>query len=52
MDQFVEWAFYGKKIDILAPSEVYQCYLIWCDLFKKEPIKKFEFIELWGKYEN
>lgn len=52
MDQFVEWAFYGKKIDILTPAEVYQCYLIWCDLFKHEPIKKFEFIEMWGKYEN
>lgn len=52
MDQFVQWAFYGKKIDILTPEEVYQCYLIWCKLFKYNPIKKFEFIQEWGKYEN
>lgn len=50
MDQFVEWAFYGKIIDELKPEDVYKCYIIWCELFGYEPMKKFGFIEEWNNY--
>lgn len=49
LKDFCNWAFYGQKTDILKPEEVYTCYLIWCELFKVTPMKKFEFIEMWGR---
>ena len=50
MDEFVNWAFYSKPVEGLKPEEVYTCYLIWCELFKHEPMKKFAFIEEWNNY--
>lgn len=52
LQQFVDWAFYGKPVEGLKSEEVYTCYKIWCKLFVHEPMKKFEFIEEWIKYEN
>lgn len=48
MKDFCDWAFY--ETDILKPEEVYTCYLIWCELFKVTPMKKFEFIEEYNYY--
>ena len=42
----MEWAFYGDIPD-LKPDEVYTAYEIWCALFDYEPMKKFEFIEVY-----
>lgn len=50
VDEFVNWAFYSKPVEGLKPEEVYTCYLIWCELFKHEPMKKFAFIEEWNNY--
>ena len=52
LKDFCDWAFYGKKTDALKPEEIYTCYLIWCELFKVTPMKKFEFIEMWRRYED
>ena len=49
MDEFINWAFYGKIVDGLKPEEVYTYYKIYCELFKYEPMKKFEFIQEWSK---
>lgn len=49
MQEFIDWAFYGKIVEGLKPEEVYTCYKIWCELFGYDPMKKFEFIEEWGK---
>ena len=50
MQKFIDWAFYGKIVEGLKPEEVYTCYTIWCELFGYDPMKKFEFIEEWGKH--
>ena len=46
MNEFIEWAFYGKIPD-LKPEEVYTAYEIWCELFNYKSMKKFEFTEMW-----
>ena len=46
MNEFIEWAFYGEIPD-LKPEEVYTAYVIWCELFEYEPMRKFEFINMY-----
>lgn len=50
MKEFIDWAFYGVVPEGCTPETAYKCYCIWCKLFDYEPIKKFKFIELWGRY--
>lgn len=48
MQRFIEWAFYGKVPEGLETNAIYESYLIYCELFKIEPMKKFEFIQEWN----
>lgn len=50
MEEFIDWAFYGKVPKCCTPEVAYKCYLVWCELFKKQQVKKFEFIKSWSKY--
>lgn len=50
MKEFINWAFYGIVPEGCTPETAYKCYCIWCKLFDYEPMKKFEFIEIWGRY--
>lgn len=45
MKKFLDFAFYGKVPEGLEMKAIYESYLIYCNLFGIEPIKKFEFIE-------
>ena len=47
MKEFIEWAFYGVVPDGCTPETAYKCYCIWCKLFGYEPMKKFNFMEVW-----
>lgn len=47
MKEFIDWAFYGVVPEGCTPETAYKCYCIWCKLFDYEPMKKFEFMEVW-----
>lgn len=50
MKKFIDWAFYGKVPEGLEMKAIYESYLIYCNLFDIEPMKKFEFIEAFKGY--
>lgn len=47
MSEFVKFCFYGVVPDGCTPETAYKCYCIWCKLFDYEPMKKFNFMEVW-----
>lgn len=48
MEDFLKWAFYGDSYKDKNVNTIYQCYLIYCDLFGcEETLSKFKFIELY-----
>lgn len=50
MSDFLEWAFYDDSYKDNNINTIYQCYLIYCNLFEYEPLQKFKFIELYNRY--
>lgn len=47
MKEFIDFCFYGVIPEGCTPETAYKCYCIWCNLFEYEPMKKFEFMEVW-----
>lgn len=48
LNQFIDWAFYGKVPKNLETDTLYKAYKIWCDLFNiKEPMTRVKFLETW-----
>lgn len=50
MSDFLEWAFYDDSYKDKNINTIYQCYLIYCNLFEYEHLQKFKFIELYNRY--
>lgn len=50
MEEFVKYAFYGDSYKQLDINTIYNCYVMYCKLFKYDPLGKFKFIELWQDY--
>lgn len=48
MEDFLKWAFDGDIHKSKNINVIYQCYLIYCELFDYEPLQKFKFMELYN----
>lgn len=50
MEEFLNWAFYDHAYKDKNVNVIYQCYLIYCDLFECDRLSKYKFIELYQSY--
>lgn len=50
MKEFINYAFYGCIPEGIKPETIYKLYVVYCMLFKYEPLNKFEFLEAWNDW--
>lgn len=50
MEEFINYAFIGDSYKQLDVNTIYNCYVMYCELFRYDLLSKFKFIELWQNY--
>lgn len=50
MEEFIKYSFIDDSYKQLDVNTIYNCYVMYCKLFKYDPLDKFKFIELYQQY--
>lgn len=50
MEEFIKYSFIDDSYKQLDVNTIYNCYVMYCKLFNRDPLSKFKFIESYNDY--